>query len=826
MPRWASRVLRAGVLVVAASHAVGGIDSEARYAMPNANFGLGLAGWTQSGAAPFDVAVGPGGTPAARIDLSTGQAAHLTYSLPVGPPGAPLARPAPGALGEPVAFGARVAFDAGAGGGDVSVRVFSFDGASETLLLESSALAASAASSGRYVALAALAPGGGAGRILTNTLELRIRIAVSCAGRTWIDGVVGGKRRPGDYRLVDPSFESPYLGGWSTVGDVALVDAGSGRAAYFGTRSVELGGPRTALVQQTLAIEGYPGAPWHQDAPFAGCWVHIEGDALLGSTPDPARHVELALYASTPGGARTQLASAVWAPSISDRGKWRFLATDAPSQDLGFAHVDLQVEVSKTFPGGARIDFVQVGESQAFTGNPRRIVTASYVGWYRSPLSPHALAQGQTPRQRWRNWYWTAPPFSDPTSTGLAHDPDCTTSPTCLRANGRRNGAVSELTGIDRLPLAGAYDSRDRDVVRWHVDLARAVGIDSFTYDWLGHTLSEQTVLPGEDAVGDDTLLALIDAADRPESDFKIGVMFEPKAHMLGWVAGETTFAERKQGIIDDLVWLVETLGHRRPLWRRDGRLVVFVFRHTVGGLTEADWSDVDLQVLLRTGEDLELVATERPALQDTPFDGFLSWRLVDPTILRYASYADFVAGDENWPAATSGDVRELAAEVDGVARGWELEDDDARFSLAMAWPGFDDTGVAGWGQPNGTGSDGQPLSVRVAWDLGVDFLNATFDAAIESDAEWVHVATWNDWNELTAIEPAWHPFYEQAAATGQRAAPDVVEAVLGRLLAVQAGTAAFKRRSQGTGSFGLDVEGVARAYVRAALGGQVPRYD
>ena len=68
---------------------------------------------------------------------------------------------------------------------------------------------------------------------------------------------------------------------------------------------------------------------------------------------------------------------------------------------------------------------------------------------------------------------------------------------------------------------------------------------------------------------------------------------------------------------------------------------------------------------------------------------------------------------------------------------------DDA-VQAAAVWPGADDTGVMGWGS-----------GPRVLDRRDGDFYDSTWEAAVAYDARWIVIATFNDWNEGTEIEPS-----------------------------------------------------------------------
>lgn len=92
----------------------------------------------------------------------------------------------------------------------------------------------------------------------------------------------------------------------------------------------------------------------------------------------------------------------------------------------------------------------------------RPALWAVYYAWYETATGPHA---------RWRLW-------SDDPGTSAAPRP--------------RSKAQ---------PLAGYYDSDDPQVVRWHMRLAKAAGIDAFLVSWWGGAnisgaAFEKTILP------------------------------------------------------------------------------------------------------------------------------------------------------------------------------------------------------------------------------------------------------------------------------------------------------------------------------------------
>jgi len=609
--------------------------------------------------------------------------------------------------------------------------------------------------------------------------------------------------------------------GWQVAGTTSVVASAAGRTSYLGRRALLVAGTEPARITQTVPVDA--------DTPRVhyelGTWFQVEA---LNVPAGETAWLELDLFAKRGDVVLMELATVRRALTPADVGRWLHLLTEpGPVLPQVATGVELELETSGV---QLRLDVVQAGPAGWTTGMPRKHAAASYVGWYRSPFAPGSTGSGVTPRDRWHNWAWLTPPFEDRSEQSLAHNPDCDSNTGCLRSNGRRDIAVSPLASEDHLPLIGSYDSRDDDVLRYHVELAQAIGFDAFVYTYNGQAVAEQSALPGEQSVNAQTLERLLAIANEPANDLKIAIMYEPKVHMQGWVDGELTFEARKQGIVQDLIWFVELHGSERAILRRRGRIVAYVFWQNVcmegsGCLNDDDWRDIRRAVRIATGEDLVLIGTTAPDDKDSPLAGFLNWRLVDPSLLRYASYAAFQARQPSVPAPTAADARAFALELSEAPRAWAFGDPE-RFAVSMVWPGFDDSGVAGWSQPNGVGDDGQPLRVRVLEDLGPAFLDAAFDVALDSDADWLHVATWNDWNERTAIEPAWSADYVAAALAGIEAAGSEQEHALGRALQAQQRIAEFKGWTLGQEVDPAELEAITRAYLLAAQSGGVTAYD
>jgi len=90
------------------------------------------------------------------------------------------------------------------------------------------------------------------------------------------------------------------------------------------------------------------------------------------------------------------------------------------------------------------------------------LVIACYYTWYTTLDGPH---------KRWGAWGSDKP--SDFSATGS--NPDQLIFPPHIRD-----------ISASAYPLVGLYDSDDPEIVRWHIQLAKAAGIDAFFVDWWG----------------------------------------------------------------------------------------------------------------------------------------------------------------------------------------------------------------------------------------------------------------------------------------------------------------------------------------------------
>ncbi|MEY2747856.1 MAG: hypothetical protein RL112_2898, partial [Planctomycetota bacterium] len=775
--------LLAPIAVSLAAVAHPGIAPETRHPLPNGDFVSGAAQWSASGAI-F--------APAADLERPThlvaqvaGQAS-LTQVLAIGGGFDVAGRPGLGQSGVKLEAQAWFKLDAGHAG-DAVLELVSREAAGEVVLARSDSLLN--APRGRWIPVRTRPIAPHDARVRPASLSLELRVACQGAGVVRVDDARIGHHEREQWPLVDAGFEGQ--GGWTLFGNAARA---TNHETYQGARWLALVGTGRAAATQSIALGASERAPRAGDKPQAGVWLRIDPAAQLPAAPDPRVRIDLHVRAasgSVPDHMGTLLAQASLLPVASQRGRWIWLATDrATASNVGFDHERVVVDVRKQVRGAVQLDEVQLGEAGAAHGMSRRHAMASYVGRYRSFRYPQAAPVANDLAARWGTWAWTSPPFCAPTMWTLSHSPDN------LRTNGRRDLAISTLRGSDWLPIAGSYDSRDPALLSWHARLIAATGFDSVLYTFDGHRLAQHEVSIGREPVNLQALRALYAACEANGGDLKIGLMIEPKVHMLGWVPGIGGFAARVQAIEDDLVAMLAEFGPRRATLRRDGGVVVHAFHNAIcsndgsGCLSDGDWAALVARAEQRSGERVHLVADDVPQ-GGAAFRSTARWSLVTQDILQHRTWSDFVSGQSS---RTSADALEgFCDAIHDASRQWAAQDDESRGSIGIAWPGFDDSGVAGWSGPNIPGVDGAAVCVRVMGDCGGDPLGTTWRSATRGARDWTLVATFNDWNEWTQLEPRWNQAYAQAAAGDQEPSAAARAAVLGRIEAMQGHLAVWK---------------------------------
>ena len=242
---------------------------------------------------------------------------------------------------------------------------------------------------------------------------------------------------------------------------------------------------------------------------------------------------------------------------------------------------------------------------------------------------------------------------------------------------------------------AQSYVSSDRSVMGRHIDQAKAAGIDAFLVAWYGPN-GNQT---------EPNLAALLEEA--AARGFKIGILFETNSPFLGG-AEQVTAALRHA---------LSVHANHPAFLRADGRPVVFFWRTQMFGV--GAWQEIRSQV----------------------DPGYSSMWIADGVDTSYLSVFDghhLYSNTWNPPAHLDAVNQKFAAQVSrarenrGVYKLW----------VATVMPGYNDVrirGGAGFAQDREGGA----------------YYARSWQAAINSQPNWVVLTSFNEWPEGSYIEPS-----------------------------------------------------------------------
>lgn len=264
-------------------------------------------------------------------------------------------------------------------------------------------------------------------------------------------------------------------------------------------------------------------------------------------------------------------------------------------------------------------------------------------------------------------------------------------------------------------PLVGFYDSSDPVVAEWHVQLAKAAGIDAFLVDWWDtHNALDQNVDRG-----------IVAAAGK--HGFKFALLDER--------------AQFHQKFEDYQVMLARALKRYKdhPAYLRiDGRPVVYLYQvATEPGLTAAEFPLLKKHVESEVGPVYWIVdkiahdakaanVGDKDREKRIPED----W-LATPGLDCFAFYSTFSNFRAHEYDALVGKYRYLT----------KLAHDAGKKMLLPVHPGHDNSRFR---------DDPYVMPCRDGQTLR-DFLRAATDAG----ADYIMVTSWNEWPESTVIEPS-----------------------------------------------------------------------
>lgn len=329
------------------------------------------------------------------------------------------------------------------------------------------------------------------------------------------------------------------------------------------------------------------------------------------------------------------------------------------------------------------------GEPNHAGPGKKPLLFANYYTWYVAGSGPHQI---------WT--HWVRHPVAD-----------------AMNLEAKRTGQVVQSLKPDEIasvlwPLAGLYDSDNPEVVRWHIRLAKAAGIDALLVDWWGPGGWQR--VPGlTKSVFEDVVLPIA-----AEEGFKVALLDEPVQFR--------PLEESKQ-------WVAEYLGKYKdhPAYLKiDGKPVYYIYQVAFDpSLTPEKFEELRAYVENRIGpvywivdaisnsnDDFRIPAQWRPAAGIDAFSFYGTF-----SIFREYGY------------------KYLA---DRYARVVKQAHDAGKKMCLPVHPGHNNLRTGNPSHFEMPRNDGQTLR---------DYLQAATGAG----ADYVMVTSFNEWPESTVIEPS-----------------------------------------------------------------------
>ncbi|MBU0678728.1 MAG: hypothetical protein KJ626_11495 [Verrucomicrobia bacterium] len=237
----------------------------------------------------------------------------------------------------------------------------------------------------------------------------------------------------------------------------------------------------------------------------------------------------------------------------------------------------------------------------------------------------------------WDHWQWFG--------KGPKHDPDD------IDEDGRRDIASVFY------PLIGPYDGRDPDVLEYHFLTAKLAGIDGFIADWYG---------PGN--YSDEVFAAMVRTAEH--YGMKVAICLEEKSFFPAY--SKATSREEVMAVAANQIRHVLNTHAGSPAYlRRNGDPVFFMFNnHENGALGSHILTHEEIKAVLDGIEEEDVLLVR----------GYLDMH-----------YAGIARGGYLWCDSPSGRENFYKHVPEAREKGVE-------YIVGVANPGFDDSGVWGWG--------------------------------------------------------------------------------------------------------------------------------
>lgn len=302
------------------------------------------------------------------------------------------------------------------------------------------------------------------------------------------------------------------------------------------------------------------------------------------------------------------------------------------------------------------------------------------------------------------------------------------------------DGHVRQFLDVPQPPELGEYDSRNSNVIRWHLQWAKDFGVDFFIASWWGADSFEDITMK-------DYFIQHPDMGD-----FKYAILYEALSdRCLGNFRGPDGLIYFNDAVKDKLIadfqYLADTYFQDDSYLTHNGEAVVFFYVSRVfrNDLVPA-FTELRSTIKANTGIDLYLVGDELE-WENKPDFSRIS---VFDAVTSYTMYSDIQEQyDENLIFSDDiGFLEDVALKYDHMAEKLDTMGIDF---VPCAQPGFNDRGV----RPE---VDHYVLSHETKNGYeGNTFFQDYLELAgsyVDEDLNFIAITSWNEWHEDTQIEP------------------------------------------------------------------------
>jgi hypothetical protein len=246
------------------------------------------------------------------------------------------------------------------------------------------------------------------------------------------------------------------------------------------------------------------------------------------------------------------------------------------------------------------------------------------------------------------------------------------------------------------------YNSRDRETIVRHIAQAQEVSIDAFVVAWYGPQVEGNQT--------ETNLAPMLEVAD--SIDFQVSVEFGP----------DSPFIHSQQDVVDALRHVLQVHAQHPSFLRVEGRPVIFFWR---------------LDNIPLTPGQTPLDAWQ--AVRDQVDPNHESIWIAEGVEVEYQQVFD---GHHLYSIAWSKDVYATLSDWGYRIRRYNARHGTDKLWVATVMPGYDDLKTGREDAFVREREDGQ-------------FYRDTWQAAMDSGADWVVITSWNEWVEGSHIEPS-----------------------------------------------------------------------